>query len=63
MRTLSDGSPATLATYRRIAVFFSSEAVAFIDKKIEESPNGEQEEVLADERQMLYLLANIKGEL
>ena len=63
MNKLSDGSPATLATYRSIAVFFSSEAVAFIDKKIAESPSGEQEEVLADEGQMLYLLANAKGEL
>ncbi len=59
-RTLSDGSPSTLATYRKwAALLFGDKAVAFIDQKIAESPNGENEEVVADEGQMLQLLAAI----
>ena len=57
---LSTGEPATLGTYRKFAVLCGNEAVKFIDKRIAESPNGENEEVLADESQMLYLLANLK---
>ena len=64
MKTISTGEPSNLETYRNIAMVMSgqninSEAVKFIDKKIEEAPNGEQEEVNADERQMIYLLANL----
>lgn len=57
MRKMSDGSPSTLATYREWAALFGDQAVAFIDRKISESPNGENEEVIADERQMIQLLA------
>ena len=60
MRTISSGEPATLGTYRKIALVLSgsenSEVVKFFDKKIEESPNGENEEVLADETQMMFLI-------
>ena len=62
MRKLSTGHDATLGTYRRlsVAVFGAdSKAVEFLDGKIAESPNGEDEEVLADEVQMLYLLRAI----
>ena len=60
MKTISTGEPSTLGTYKKIAKFFSSEAETFIDNKIAEHENGENEEVIADERQMLYLLANLK---
>lgn len=32
----------------------------FLDKKIAESPNGRDEEVIAEESQMLYVLATLK---
>ena len=58
--TLSDGSPSTLATYRKWAnLLFGDKAVAFIDQKIAESPNGENEVVIAHESQMLILLAEL----
>ena len=69
MRTISTGEPANLETYRNIALALSlqnenSKAVKFIDKKIEESLNKEKEEVIADERQMMYLILTlIKEEL
>ena len=63
MITISTGEPSTLETYREIAWVLSgdeeSEAVKFFDKKIAESPNGAQEVVVADERQMLYLIVSM----
>ena len=60
VRKLSDGSPSTLATYRKwAALLFGDKAVSFIDQKIAESPNGANEEVVADESQMLHLLAEL----
>ncbi len=61
MKNISTGEPSTLKTYRNIALVIggfdeNNEAVKFIDSKIIESPNGENEEVIADENQMLYLL-------
>ena len=58
MRTISTGEPATLGTYLKIAKFFGKGAEAFMRKKIDESPMGENEEVIADESQMLYLLGS-----
>ena len=69
MKTISTGEPSNLETYRNIALALSlqnknSKAVKFIDKKIQESPNKEKEEVIADERQMMYLILTlIKEEL
>lgn len=63
MRKISTGEDSTLGTYRKIAnIIFGedSPAVKFLDEKIAESPNGENEEVIADESQMLYLIANMK---
>ena len=60
MRKFSDGSNATLGTLRKIAVLFGNEAIAFVDKKIAESPNGANEEVLADESQILLLLSSLR---
>jgi len=59
VQTLSDGNPSTLETYRKYAVALygeDSEAVKFFDNKIADSPNGEKEEVIAAESQMMYLL-------
>jgi hypothetical protein len=62
MNTISTGEPATLGTYRKIAVALGGEvspAVEFFDKKIAESPNGENEEVIAHETQVLYLIVRM----
>jgi len=59
---ISTGQPSTLGTYKELAVFFGPKAEAFIDKKIAEATKGKDEEVIAEETQMLYLLANIGAE-
>lgn len=62
MQKLSTGDDATLGNYRKLAtVFFweGSKAVKFLEDKIAESPNGENEEVIADEGQMIYLLGTM----
>lgn len=61
MKKLSTGDDSTLASYRKLAAAFfgeDSEAVAFLDKKISDSPNGAAEEVLADEGQMVHMLVS-----
>ena len=69
MKTISTGEPSNLETYRNIALALSlqnenSKAVKFIDKKIQESPNKEKEEVIADEREVIHrILTLIKEEL
>ncbi len=63
MQKLTSGQDSTLGNYRKMALLFfgkDSEAVKFLDTKITESSNGEEEEVLADETQMIQLLGNIK---
>ena len=63
MRTISTGEPANLETYRNIALALTgnenSKAVKFIDKKIQESPNKEKEEVIADEREVIHLILTL----
>ena len=63
--TISTGQPSTLKTYLGLARIFGDEAVSFVQKKIDESERGEEEEVIADESQMLYLLSHVQssGEL
>jgi hypothetical protein len=68
MRTISTGEPATLGTYRKIALALSpsedSKAVKYFDNKIAESPNGENEEVVAHESQVLMVIIQmVKAEL
>ena len=68
METISTGEPANLETYRNIALALTgnknSKAVKFFDKKIQESPNKEKEEVIADEREVIHLILTlIKEEL
>ena len=59
MKMLSTGQPSTLGTYKQLAGIFGPLAVEFIQKKIDEHPKGEEEEVLADESQMMVLLASM----
>jgi hypothetical protein len=56
MKQLSTGQDSTLGTYRKFAVIFGPKAIEFFDEKIKEAPNGENEEVLTDESQMMFLM-------
>lgn len=62
MQTLSVGLPSTLGSYLKLCdTFFGKESKQsqFIQTKIDESPNGENEEVIQDEGQMIYLLGSL----
>jgi len=62
MRKISTGDDATLGNYRKLSVVFfgaESKAVKFLDEKIAASPDGENEEVLADESQMVHVLGTM----
>ena len=62
MKKLSTGQPSTLGSYREHALLVFgklSPAVEYLDLKIAESPHGPDEEVLADEEQMLRLLGKM----
>ena len=62
MITLSTGQPSTLGSYLKLCqLFFGDESVQakFITDKIASNPNGADEEVVADESQMMYLLVNL----
>lgn len=62
MKLLSNGSPSTLGSYKKLAAeFLGDEAVTFIQAKIDESPNGENEIVVMSEEQMIRLLYSIGG--
>lgn len=57
------GADSTLGNWSDLtnAVFGKDSPQAkFLDKKIAESPNGRDEEVIAEESQMLYVLATLK---
>ena len=65
MITLSTGDPSTLGSYLtlcRVTFGPESKATKFIEDKIKESPNGENEEVLADERQMVNVLVTLASQ-
>ena len=62
MNTLSTGQPSTLGSYLKLCNLCFGEDSAqakFILDKIATNPNGADEEVIADESQMLYLLVNL----
>ena len=63
MKTISTGESAILEIYRNIALALTgnknSKLVKFIDKKIQESPNKEKEEVIADEREVIHLILTL----
>lgn len=63
MIKLSTGADSTLGEYRKLCVVVFGEVspqVVFIDEKIAASREGVAEEVIADESQMIYLLASLK---
>jgi len=62
MTKMSTGDDATLGNYRKMAAAVfgeDSKAVKFLDDKITDSPDGENEEVIADEGQMVNLLGTM----
>jgi hypothetical protein len=62
MNKLSIGEDSTLGSYLKLtALFFGkdSPAVAYLKDEIAKAPNGEREEVLVDESQMVYVLSHI----
>lgn len=59
MKMLSTGQPSTLKTYKQLAKMFGPKCEKFFEEKIQESPIGEAEEVLADEQQMMMLMVSM----
>lgn len=62
MNKLSTGADSTLGEWMLLAgAFFGpeSKAVTYISKQIDKSPNGPDEEVIADEGQFLHVLMQI----
>jgi hypothetical protein len=55
---ISTGEPSTLKTYRQLVALLFPKALPMLDRRIAEF--GEDEEVMQDERQMLYLFAQIE---
>jgi hypothetical protein len=65
MTTLSTGMPSTLGSYLKLCnIFFGEDSAQtkFITEKIASNPNGADEEVIAEESQMMYLLFNLPPE-
>lgn len=59
MENKTTKSNMTLGDYRKIAPMFGQQAIHFIEEKIKQSPNGENEMVIADERQMMLLFVQL----
>ncbi len=62
MKKLSTGHDSTLGSYLDLATAFfgeDSKAVEFLKNKIAESGKGKDEEVIAAENQMVFLLMHI----
>ena len=62
MKIISTGDKSTLATYYKLSLFFfgpESVATKYIQKKITESPNGEDEEVIMSEQEVMNLLGSL----
>ena len=65
MTTLSTGMPSTLGSYLKLCnIFFGEDSAQtkFITEKIASNPNGADEEVVAEESQMMFLLFNLPPE-
>jgi len=63
MQKLSTGQDSTLGSYRQLCnLFFGADSAQarFITEQILKSPNGVNEEVVAAEGQMMYLLFSMK---
>lgn len=64
MNMLSIGLPSTLGSYQKLCnIFFGEDSAQakFINERIATNPNGVDEEVIAEESQMMYLLFNIES--
>ena len=62
MKTLSTGDRSTLGNWLKLVrIFFGrdSKAYEFMQQKIADSPKGAEEEVIADEKQLLHVLGKI----
>ena len=57
---ISTGEPSTLGTYLKIAKLFGPKAEKYIQDLVDSHDKGEDEGVMADESQMLGLLAQIQ---
>jgi hypothetical protein len=65
MKMLSLGIPSTLGNWLMLCQSLfgkDSKPTKFILQKIADSPNGEEEEVIADEKQLLHVLGNMFAE-
>lgn len=65
MQKLSIGLDSNLGAYLKLCnIFFGEESVQsrFVSRQIAKSPNGADEEVIADESQMMFLLVNLKDD-
>ena len=61
MKTLTTGDPSTLGAYLKLSKLCSfSKAADYFQEKIEKSPNGDGEEVIADESQMMHLIKSLE---
>lgn len=60
MKTLANGEYSTLKKWREIAENIGPKAVEFIDHHINNSPLGEEDEVVADEDDLLSVLIGIQ---
>lgn len=64
MIKLSTGHDSTLGNYRDLSAALFGETspqTRFLDGKIATNPNGRDEEVIAEETQMMYLLFELTG--
>lgn len=62
MKKLTTGQDSTLGNYRSLTITVfgkDNKAVEFLDQKIADAANGENEEVLADETQMIQLIQSM----
>jgi hypothetical protein len=60
---LSTGDKSTLSSYKNLCELLfgkESKSVKFIEQKIKESLNGGEEQVLADESQMMCIFLNLE---
>jgi hypothetical protein len=58
---LSTGQPSTLGSYLdNCTAFGLKKAAAYFEDKIASNPNGRDEVIIADERQVMYLIAQLE---
>lgn len=62
MKKMSTGENSTLGNWKRLVqvVFGQGPALEFLNNKIKASSNGEDEEVIADESQLLFALGQMQ---